>query len=81
MNPSHERTEACIETMDNTTSPWMAVYHALPCAGEPTRAAHGTGIRTKRQAQSASQPDSDAVYPSRDALSATMATPERASSF
>jgi hypothetical protein len=50
MNPRHERTEACIETMDNTTSPWMAVYHALPCAGEPTRAAHGTGIRTKRQA-------------------------------
>jgi hypothetical protein len=70
MNPRPERTvEACIETMDNTTSPWMALYHALPCAGEPTRAAHGTG--TERQAQSASQPDSDAVYPTRDALSAT----------
>ncbi len=69
MDPRSERKdESCIETMDNTTSPWTAVYHTLPCAGEPTRAAHGTG--TKRQAQPARQPDSEAVHPSPDALSA-----------
>jgi hypothetical protein len=71
MNPRREPAEeACIETMDNTTSPWTAVYHALPCAGELARAAHGAGTGTERQAQSASQSDSDAVQPSRDALSA-----------
>ncbi len=75
MDPRSERKEeACIETLDNTTSPWTAVYHTLPTAGEPTRAAHanGTGTGTERQAQSTSQPDSEAVYPSPDALSATL---------
>ncbi len=73
MNPRSEpKDEACIETLDNTTSPWTAVYHTLPTAGEPTRAAHanGTSTGTMRQAQPASQPDSEEVYPSPDALSA-----------
>ncbi len=69
MNPRRETNqEHCIETMDDTTSSWMATYHALPCAGEPTRAAQSTAAeRQPRQARSASQPE--AVYPSPDALS------------